>query len=145
MGDLVGDLRRSELYRTKPKRNPGLRVRKGAKEMNKGATDHVLTIVRLLAKGADDSRLSPNEVDLLNQNVTALIQQDRDDLVRAFLTAVKDAEGVLTPNVARKLASYPQCKRSNPVNAAALAQVGLYFMVLPSHWCSPFFCPGTGG
>jgi hypothetical protein len=75
--------------------------------MNKGATDHVLTIVRLLAKGADDSRLSPNEVDLLNQNVTALIQQDRDDLVRAFLTAVKEAEGVLTPNVAQKLASYP--------------------------------------
>jgi hypothetical protein len=39
--------------------------------------------------------------------VTALIQQDRDDLVRAFLTAVKEAEGVLTPNVAQKLASYP--------------------------------------
>lgn len=75
--------------------------------MNKGATDHVLTIVRLLAKGADDSRLSPNEVDLLNQNVTALIQQDRDDLVRAFSTAVKEAEGVLTANVAQKLASYP--------------------------------------
>jgi hypothetical protein len=52
--------------------------------MNKGATDHVLTIVRLVAKGADESRLSPNEVDLLNQNVTVLIQQDRDDLVRAF-------------------------------------------------------------
>jgi hypothetical protein len=67
----------------------------------------VLTIVRLLAKGADDSRLSPNEVDLLNQNVTALIQQDRDDLVRAFLAAVKEAEGVLTPNVAQKLATYP--------------------------------------
>jgi hypothetical protein len=63
--------------------------------MNKGATDHVLTIVRLLAKGADDSRLSPNEVDLLNQNVTALIQQERDDLVRAFLAAVKEAEGVI--------------------------------------------------
>jgi hypothetical protein len=75
--------------------------------MNKGATDHVLTIVRLLAKGADDSRLSPNEVDILNQNVTALIQQDKDDLVRAFLVAVKEAEGVLTPNVAQKLAGYP--------------------------------------
>jgi hypothetical protein len=64
-------------------------------------------IVRLLAKSADDSRLSPNEVDVLNQNVTALIQQDRDDLVRAFLAAVKEAEGVLTPNVAQKLAGYP--------------------------------------
>jgi hypothetical protein len=74
--------------------------------MNKGATDHVLTIVRLLAKGADDSRLSPNEVDALNQNITALLQQDRDDLVRAFLGAVKEAEGVLTPNVAQKLADY---------------------------------------
>jgi hypothetical protein len=52
--------------------------------MNKGATDHVLTVVRLLAKSADDSRLSPNEVDILNQNVAVLIQQDRDDLVRAF-------------------------------------------------------------
>jgi hypothetical protein len=40
--------------------------------MNKGATDHVLTIVRLLAKGADDSRLSPSEVNILNHNVTAL-------------------------------------------------------------------------
>ena len=75
--------------------------------MNKGATDHVLTIVRLLAKGADGSRLSPNEIDILNQNVTALIQQDRDDLVRAFLAAVKEAEGVLTPNVAQRLAGYP--------------------------------------
>jgi hypothetical protein len=37
----------------------------------------------------------------------ALIQQDRDDLVRAFLAAVKEAEGVLTPNVAQKLAGYP--------------------------------------
>jgi hypothetical protein len=74
--------------------------------MNKGATDHVLTIVRLLAKGADDSRLSPSEVDTLNHNVTALLQQDRDDFVRAFLAAVKEAEGVLTPNVAQKLASY---------------------------------------
>jgi hypothetical protein len=83
------------------------RATERAEKMNKGATDHVLTIVRLLAKGADDSRLSPNEVDLLNQNVTALIQQDRDDLVRAFLTAVKEAEGVLTPNLAQKLASYP--------------------------------------
>jgi hypothetical protein len=51
--------------------------------MNKGATDHVLTIVRLLAKGADDSRLSPSEVDALNHNVTALLQQDRDDFIRA--------------------------------------------------------------
>jgi hypothetical protein len=75
--------------------------------MNKRATDHVLTIVRLLAKGADDSRLSPSEVDILNQNVIALIQHDRDELVRDFLAAVKEAEGVLTQNVAQKLASYP--------------------------------------
>ena len=75
--------------------------------MNKGATDHVLTIVRLLAKGADESRLSPNEVHILNQNVTALTQHDRDDFVRAILAAVKEAEGVLIPNVAQKLAAYP--------------------------------------
>jgi hypothetical protein len=75
--------------------------------MNKGATDHVLLIIRLLAKGADDSRLSRSEVDALNHNDTSLLQQDRDDLIRAFLAAMNEAEGVLTPNVARKLASYP--------------------------------------
>jgi hypothetical protein len=75
--------------------------------MNKGATDHVLTIVRLLAKGADNSRLSPSEVDILNQNVIALIQHDRDDLVRDFLAAMKEADGVLSQNVAQKLAGYP--------------------------------------
>jgi hypothetical protein len=49
----------------------------------------------------------PSEVDILNQNVTALIQHDRDDLVRDFLAAVKEADGVLTQNVAQKLAGYP--------------------------------------
>jgi hypothetical protein len=48
------------------------RARKGRKK-NKGPTDHLLTIIRLIAKGADDSRLSPNEVDFLNQNVTAVM------------------------------------------------------------------------
>jgi hypothetical protein len=73
--------------------------------MNKGAADHVLTIVRLLAKGADNSRLSPSEVNIPNQNVTALIQHDRDDLVRDFLAAMKEADGVLSQNVAQKLVS----------------------------------------
>ena len=76
-------------------------------EMDKGATDHVLTIVRLLAKAADDSRLSPNEVDTLNHNITALLRQDREDFVHAFLVTVREAEGVLTSNVAQKLVNYP--------------------------------------
>jgi hypothetical protein len=38
-----------------------------------------------------DSRLSPSEADILNRNVSALVQHDRDDLVRDFLVAVKDA------------------------------------------------------
>jgi hypothetical protein len=46
-------------------------------------------------------------VDILNRNVTALIQHDREDLVRDFLAAMKEADGVLTPNVAQKLAGYP--------------------------------------
>jgi hypothetical protein len=52
-------------------------------------------------------RLSPSEVDILNQNVIALIQHDRDDLVRDFLAAMKEADGVLSQNVAQKLAGYP--------------------------------------
>ena len=43
---------------------------------------------------ASDSRLSPSEADILNRNVTALVQHDRDDLVRDFLVAVKDADRV---------------------------------------------------
>ena len=75
--------------------------------MDKAATDHVLTIVRLLAKGADDRRLAPAQVNILNQNVETLIKYDTDNFVREFLGRVKDAHGVLTPNVSGKLAGYP--------------------------------------
>ena len=40
--------------------------------MDQAAIDYVLTIVQLLAKGADDRRLSPMKVNILNQNVEAL-------------------------------------------------------------------------
>jgi hypothetical protein len=55
------------------------------------------------SRKADNSRLSPSEADILNQNVIALIQHDRDDLA----PAMKEADGVLSQNVAQKLAIYP--------------------------------------
>jgi hypothetical protein len=36
--------------------------------MDQPAIDYVLTIVQLLAKGADDRRLSPMKVNILNHN-----------------------------------------------------------------------------
>jgi hypothetical protein len=72
--------------------------------MDKAATDGIVTIVQLLAKSADDSRLSPMQVHVLNQNVEALLKHDSDEFVRTFLGMVKEAHGVLTPNVVQKLA-----------------------------------------
>jgi hypothetical protein len=66
-------------------------------QLGKAAADQILTIVHLLAKGADHQRLSPMNTQALNQNVEALIQHDGDDFVRAFLARVRDATGVLTP------------------------------------------------
>ena len=76
-------------------------------QLDDAAIDRILTIVHLLAQGADDKRLSPNRVHALNRNVEALVQHDSDQFVRRFLAAVRDAHGVLTPNVGRKLAGYP--------------------------------------
>ena len=75
--------------------------------MDKAATDHVLKIVRLLAKGADHSRLSSTQVNILNQNVDALIAYEGDQFVCRFLAVVRDATAVLTPNVGGKLTKYP--------------------------------------
>ena len=70
--------------------------------MDQAAIDYVLTIVQLLAKGADDRRLSPMRVNILNQNIEALTNYDSE-----FLAMVRDEDGVLTPNIATKLSQYP--------------------------------------
>ncbi len=75
--------------------------------MDKAATDSILTIVQLLAKSADDKRLRPMDAHVVNQNVEALLKHDSDEFVRTFLGMVKQAHGVLKPNVAEKLAGYP--------------------------------------
>jgi hypothetical protein len=75
--------------------------------MDQAAIDYILTIVQLLAKGADDRRLSPMRVNILNQNIEALTNYDNDEFVCKFLAMVKDATGVLTPNIATKLSQYP--------------------------------------
>jgi hypothetical protein len=71
--------------------------------MDQAAIDYVLTIVQLLAKGADDRRLSPMHVNILNRNVEALTSYDSDQFVCKFLGMVRHAQGVLTPNIATKL------------------------------------------
>ena len=75
-------------------------------QLDDAAIDRILTILQLLAQGADDKRLSTNRVHALNWNVEALIQHDSDEFVRRFLAAVRDADGVLTPNVSGKLTGY---------------------------------------
>ena len=75
--------------------------------MDQAAIDYVLAIVQLLAKGADDRRLSPMKVNVLNQNIEALTHYDSDEFVCKFLARVRDAHGVLTPNIATKLSQYP--------------------------------------
>jgi hypothetical protein len=75
--------------------------------MDQAAIDYVLMIVQLLAKGADDRRLSPMRVNILNQNIEALTNYDSDEFVCKFLSMVRHARGVLTPNIATKLSQYP--------------------------------------
>ena len=75
--------------------------------MDQAAIDYILTIVQLLAKGADDRRLSPMKVNILNQNVEALTNYDSDEFIREFLARVRDATGVLTPTMGQKLVIYP--------------------------------------
>lgn len=76
-------------------------------QLDKAAIDQILMIVHLLAKGAVDTRLSPEQISVLGQNVEALIKHDSDGFVREFLARVRDAHGVLTPNVSGKLILYP--------------------------------------
>lgn len=75
--------------------------------MEKAAIDHIVTIVQMLAKGADHKRLAPVQVNILNQNVEALTSYDSDEFVCKFLAMVREATGVLTPNVGGKLSKYP--------------------------------------
>jgi hypothetical protein len=75
--------------------------------MDQAAIDYVLTIVQLLAKSADDRRLSPMRVNILNHDIEALMNYDSDEFVCKFLAMVRDARGVLTPNIATKLSQYP--------------------------------------
>lgn len=75
--------------------------------MDQAAIDYILTIVQLLAKGADDRRLSSMRVNILNQNIEALTSYDSDEFVCKFLAMVRDATGVLTPTVGQKLMAYP--------------------------------------
>src|ERR1700676_5087918 len=70
--------------------------------MDQPAIDYVLTIVQLLAKGVDNRRLSPMKVNILNQNIEALTNYDSDEFICKFLAMVKNATGVLTPNVGGK-------------------------------------------
>jgi hypothetical protein len=76
-------------------------------QLDDAAVDRILTIVQLLAKGADDRRLAPMQVSLLNQHVDSLTRYDSDAFVCRFLAMLRNAVGVLTPNVSGKLAGYP--------------------------------------
>jgi len=76
-------------------------------QLDDAAIDRILTIVHLLAKGADYHRLSPAERDVLEQNIEALIKHDRDGFIREFLASVRDATGALSPAVGEKLSQYP--------------------------------------
>jgi hypothetical protein len=71
--------------------------------MDQAAIDYVLTVVQVLAKGADDRRLSIMKVNILNHNGEALANYDSDEFVCKFLAMVRDATGVLTSNVGGKL------------------------------------------
>ena len=74
--------------------------------MDKAATDLVLSIVHILAKGANHS-VSPAQENVFNQNVDELIKYADDDFVREFLGRVKDAHGVLSVGVSQKIRGYP--------------------------------------
>ncbi len=53
-------------------------------QLDKAAIDQILTIVQMLAKGADDHRLSPVQKNSLNQNVAALINTTRKTSFASF-------------------------------------------------------------
>jgi hypothetical protein len=76
-------------------------------QLDDAAVDRILSVVHLLAKGADDRRLAPGQRNVLEQNIEALIKHDSDGFVREFLARVRDAHGVLTPTVSQKLIGYP--------------------------------------
>jgi hypothetical protein len=68
---------------------------------------NVVTVVQLLAKSADASRLSPIQADVLKKNIEVLIEHDEDETVRKLLAAIRDAKSVLSPNLQERLAGYP--------------------------------------
>jgi hypothetical protein len=75
--------------------------------MDQAVIDHVVTIVQLLAKGADHKRLSPMQVDRLNKNIETLMNHESDEFIDKFLAMVRGAASVLIPNVGEKLIKYP--------------------------------------
>jgi hypothetical protein len=75
--------------------------------MNKAVIEGILAIVDLLAKGASDHLLSPEQKSSLCRSVEILIGEDSDAFVREFLAMVRGAGDVLGPDVTMKLSSYP--------------------------------------
>jgi hypothetical protein len=66
-------------------------------QLEDAAVDRILSVVHVLAKGADDRRLSPVQRNLLELNIDALIKHDSDGFVREFLARVRDAHGCSPP------------------------------------------------
>jgi hypothetical protein len=71
-------------------------------QLSQFEVDQILMVVQLLAKSADDRRLSLMETYTLRGSVEALRQHESDDFVKHFLAAIKDAHGVLTRNKSQK-------------------------------------------
>jgi hypothetical protein len=77
------------------------------REMNKAVTEGILAIVDLLAKGASDHLLSPEQKSALCRSVEILIGEDGDAFVREFLAVVRGVGDVLSPDMVTKLSQYP--------------------------------------
>jgi hypothetical protein len=75
--------------------------------MDQNASKYVMAVVQLLANSADHSRLTPTQVDVLNQSVNELCKYDADEFVRRLLATLRDAHDVLTSDTAKRLAGYP--------------------------------------
>jgi hypothetical protein len=66
-------------------------------QLGKAAADQILTIVHLLAKGADHQRLSPVNTQALNQNVEARYPARRRRLCSRFSCKGKRRHGCAHP------------------------------------------------
>jgi hypothetical protein len=75
--------------------------------MDDKVRDIIFTIVKLLAKAATLTRLSPMEADILNRNVEALLPFEGEEFIHTLLGMIKEAHGVLTADVSGKLKAYP--------------------------------------